>query len=319
MNPKSLNPHARLWSLLVGTTIFALCAFYIAITFDWRQVGSLLLDVNLSCLLFGGTTGIVAYWLIRAVRWNLLLKRLNMHFSPVDLYLCTAVSLTISLITPLQSGEALKVELLRKYGGIRRFEGYSTFLVERACDLAVVAAIAFISLLNSLDLLADKNFAYLGIGALFVGAGIFAAALAKIKPKGMIGEFIACVRECASKPGLLASVLALTLAGWIVVGLTWQVLLYSLGLNLGFRNAMALTSVMTFINILSLVPGALGVAEAGAAEILIKFGYHTVLAQAGAILLRSYSLIALPIGAIHYLAWILLRARSDAPAFEKVR
>jgi uncharacterized membrane protein YbhN (UPF0104 family) len=78
---------------------------------------------------------------------------------------------------------------------------------------------------------------------------------------------------------------------------------------------MALTSVMALVGVLSPIPGALGVAEAGTAELLIRFGYHAALAQSGAVILRSYGAIAAVLGVLHLAAWtVLCRARQSGLA-----
>ena len=136
------------------------------------------------------------YWMIRALRWHLLLKRTGTIVPFFDLYMCTAVSLSFSIFTPLQSGEMLKVELLRKYGMIRRFPGYGSFLVERALDLATVVTIAGISLLTTLNILSDRSYAfYLIAGAIsFAVIGIY--TLYKLRFTGRAQQLLDNMNQC---------------------------------------------------------------------------------------------------------------------------
>ncbi len=66
-------------------------------------------------------------------------------------------------------------------------------------------------------------------------------------------------------------------------------------------------SIITLIAVLSVIPGGLGISEAGSAHLLMRFGVATASAEAGALALRSYTLIALALAVIHYAAWKLLR------------
>jgi len=46
--------------------------------------------------------------------------------------------MSFAIITPLQSGEALKVEMLKKIGALERVPGYGIFITERILDLITV-------------------------------------------------------------------------------------------------------------------------------------------------------------------------------------
>lgn len=85
------------------------------------------LGVDLPWLIVAGSASILLYWAIRAARWQLLIRSLKMRIGFADLCMCNAVSLSFSLITPLGSGEAVKVELLKKYGMVGRYEGCTRF------------------------------------------------------------------------------------------------------------------------------------------------------------------------------------------------
>jgi len=54
------------------------------------------------------------FWLFRALRWFVLLEASGIHIAFSRLYLVGAISVALAILTPLQSGEALKVEFLKK-------------------------------------------------------------------------------------------------------------------------------------------------------------------------------------------------------------
>lgn len=132
--------------------VFAASVWYIGRTFQWRDLGQVLKTVNLTCLIAGGGTSIVVYWLLRTLRWHILLRQTGTRVPLFDLHMCTAVSRSFALFTPFQSEEMLKIELLKKHGLIQRSPGYGTFLIERVLDLAALLAMACVSLLTTVNL-----------------------------------------------------------------------------------------------------------------------------------------------------------------------
>jgi uncharacterized membrane protein YbhN (UPF0104 family) len=229
----------------------------------------------------------------------------------LDLYLCSSVALSLSVYTPLQSGEALKVELLRKYGRGARLPGYSAFLIERVADLYVVVAMGVIALASPsragphgvpLALL----FLVLPIAAFFV--------LHRIRPGGRFGAFVAHLQGGIGAASKLIVLFASTFLGWVIVALGWQACLLSLSIRLDFLELLGLVSIVTLASILSFIPGGLGIAEASAAELMIRHGVDVPLAQAGALILRGFSLLVIALGIAHLL---LLRARGRSQRLQE--
>jgi len=289
--------------------VFAASVWYIGRTFQWRELGQVLRDVNLTCLIVGGGASIVVYWMIRTLRWHILLRRTDTHVPLLDLHMCTAVSLSFALFTPLQSGEMLKIELLKKYGMIQRSPGYGSFLVERVLDLAALLTMACVSLLTSLNILPNRTYAYYFLGGLVLVCVAGLIALTKLRLKGRPQQLLAYMRQCMGDVPTLTLVMAITCVSWASVAFSWQVFLYSGGIHLGFAKTVALMSIVALISILSLIPGGLGISEAGSSQLLIHFGVAEAAAQAGSLVLRSYSLMAIALGIGHLGLWKWVRSR----------
>ena len=94
---------------------------------------------------------IIAFWTVRTLRWGLLLRGMQLKVPFVDLYLCSAVAFSVTVFTPFQSGELLKVELLKKHGYAGRLQGYSALLLERVVDLYAVVAIGVVAITNAIS------------------------------------------------------------------------------------------------------------------------------------------------------------------------
>jgi uncharacterized membrane protein YbhN (UPF0104 family) len=289
--------------------VFTASVWYIWRTFQWRELGQVLRDVDLTYLVIGGGASIVVYWMIRTLRWHILLRRTDTHVPLLDLYMGTAVSLSLALFTPLRSGEMLKVELLKKYGMIQRSPGYGSFLVERALDLATLMTVACVSLLTSLNILPNRLLAYYILGGLVLACVAGLIVLTKLRLKGRPQQLLEHMRRCTGNVATLVLVVAITCLSWAAVALTWHVFLYSAGIHLDFGKTLALMSIVALIGVLSLIPGGLGISEAGTSQLLIHFGFAVATAQAGSIILRSNSLLSIALGAGHLGLWKWVRSR----------
>ena len=293
--------------LLIGGIILSLCVRYIFTSFQWLEIIKILKNAKLFWLLGAVPVSILIYWLLRTWRWFILLNNLNVHINFVELYLCNVCAMTLTIVTPLQSGEMLKVELLKSRGLIERFSGYSSFLVERVLDLFVLISLAALFALTSFDF-GISHSTIISAWVIFILILILSVSTVnKIKVKGKIGEFLANLRAYTINIQSLWLVLLLTFCSWSVVAIGWQICLYSISIDLGFQKSMALMSIITIINILSLVPGAIGISEVSIAEFLVHTNSSLASAQAGSLILRFYSILIIFLGVVHFLLWKRLK------------
>ncbi|MGD0400938.1 MAG: lysylphosphatidylglycerol synthase transmembrane domain-containing protein [Syntrophobacteraceae bacterium] len=307
----------RVAAILFSAAVFVGSTIYVALTFQWGPILVALKEVNLIHLIGYGGLSIMLYWMIRALRWHLLLKQTDTIVPFFDVYMCTAVSLSFSIFTPLQSGEMLKVELLKKYGMIQRYPGYGSFLVERALDLVTVLTIAGISLLTALSFLPDRSYAFYLIAASLSFSLIGIYALYKLRFTGRAQQLLDHMKQCIRNVPKLVLVTFITWVSWASVAFSWYILLYCGSMPLDFLKTVALMSTVTLLSILSLVPGGLGISEAGTSQVLIWLGFASTAAQTGTLLLRSYSIIAIGLGVAHLALWKMvrkLRSRRSAGA-----
>ncbi len=310
--------YRRAITVTFSMLVLAASVWYIGRTFRWKEIGHALQNVNLTVLVLGGGASIVLYWMLRTLRWHILLQRTNTSVPLLDLYLCTAVSLSFALFTPLQSGEMLKIELLKRYGMISRSPGYGSFLVERALDLTTVLAMACLSLLTTLNILPNRAYAYYFISGLAIVCIAGLLILRKLRLKGPAQQMLDHMRECVRDVSTFLLVTVITCASWASVAFSWQIFLDSASVHLSFSQSIAMMSVVALISILSLIPGGLAITEAGSSEVLLRFGFVPAMAQAGALVLRSYSVIAIVLGALHLGLWKVVRMqrgsrRRDVP------
>jgi len=79
--------------------------------------------------------------------FSILLQSLGITISFRHIYISSALSMSIALLTPLMSGEILKIELLKREGIIDRTPGYTTFALEKALDSIMLLLLGLVFLL----------------------------------------------------------------------------------------------------------------------------------------------------------------------------
>jgi uncharacterized membrane protein YbhN (UPF0104 family) len=302
----------KLGTTLVGAVVLAFCLRYVLTSFRWSEVLRIVKEVKLAWLVGAGSASIIAFWFVRAARWFVILRNLGIRVGFRELYICSAASLGIATVTPLQTGEMLKVELLRRRGGLARSAGYGSFAVERVIDLFTIVSAAAVCILSGIGFGISRRTALFvwGLSVLLFLTGVF--VLRKTRTGGKVGEFIRDAKRCLAGRATFPVVMALTLAAWALVVLGWQLSLHSIGIDIGFLKALTLMTVVTLAGILSLVPGGLGVSEVGTSRILMGFGQTEATAQAGAVIIRCYAILMVLLGLVHLALQAALKARSPA-------
>jgi uncharacterized membrane protein YbhN (UPF0104 family) len=283
---------------LVALGAFVAAVAYLAATFQWEEAFALLATADIAILVGGSGTALMAYWAIRALRWRLLMQGMGVRCGFLSLYLCSSAALGLSVLTPLQSGEVLKVELLRKTAGAGRLPGYSAVMLERVADLYAVVALGIIAAVATALSPLGGAFA---AAALLVVPWVAYRLVPSISLTGRLGQFVAHMRSGLRSPHILVVFMAWTFAGWLLVAAAWQACLRSISIDLGMMELLGLLSSVTLATILSFVPAGLGVAEAGTSGILIHYGMAAPLAQAGALALRAFSVMVVALGGLHLL------------------
>lgn len=299
--------------LAFGATLLALTVSYVVASFEWRAIGRLLRDADLAWVLGISALTIFVYWLIRAARWAILLRAAGVHIPFAQLYLWTAITVGLAIVTPFQLGELLKVELLKRSGQLARLPGYGTFLIERAADLGTVVILSVTSLVVVLGLPDFGAPAFLLLVGSATVAIVATVALVVSRRPTLLARFLLQVGAILADTRALSLVILLTFLAWLAAAVGWYASLRGVGVEIGAIKTVALLSTATMINVLSFVPGALGVSEVGVSELLFRFGVGTVEGQAGAIAVRIYGLLAVFLGACHFVGWFVARRFAKPP------
>ena len=78
-------------------------------------------------------------------------------------------------------------------------------------------------------------------------------------------------------------------------------------------DAAAMTAITTLIGIFSFIPLSLGINEVSISSFLVYFKQDIPVAQAGALIIRGYSVITLIMGFVMFIIWkLVLRRKMDS-------
>jgi uncharacterized membrane protein YbhN (UPF0104 family) len=301
--PDPIGWARKLLTLVVGGVILAWCVRYLTTSFEWRQALTILGRADPFLFFSMGIGTLLTYGVLRTLRWRLMLGAICGKADPTDLYFATVVSLGLGLITPGQSGEAIKVELLKRHGQVGRLSGYGSFVVERIIDLLVLLGFAELGLLTGAPLVPWQRSLGLALPVVMAGLALGWVILVRLRPDGAKGRGWSRLGASAGSPKDLLPIVALTLGSWLLVGLGWWASLASVGLRTVPQETMTLVAVVALGRALSLLPGGLGLQEVLASELLVRMGHEVPVAQAGALIIRCYSMLFVLISLAHLPVW----------------
>jgi len=311
---KDTSSH-RAAKFILPCLLGSLCLYYIIISFQWAEIWRILQHTDVLIFLVSSVLATLAFWLLRTARWAYLLRGERLDISFFKLYLYTAVTIGFANFTPFQSGEALKVEMFRKYGG-SRLSGYTFFFFEKLLDLAVIALLSLTGIFTLFDFAFPKN-TPLVIAGLATGLIISAAAIFFLARRWQ-AKIYAVRCEVLPDVQTFAAAFLFTLASWAAMITGWKYILQSVGINLNLLQTTSVVSLTTIVSIISLVPGAVGVSEVSIAALLSQIGYETSIAQSGAMLMGIYSLVILVLTIVHLVLLKTLNYADDR-AGEKLK
>jgi uncharacterized membrane protein YbhN (UPF0104 family) len=249
------------------------------------------------------------FWFFRTMRWFVLLNASRIHIDFYHLYLVCSISMAFALITPFQSGEAIKVEMLKKKGVLERTSGYGIFFTERVIDLMVVLLMAVSGIIFGAANLLNRRAIFITVAVIMICFIIFFVMIRRISPDNFLGRFFQPLNQCIRDWNIMTKVIILTIGGWLFVILGWYASLRSISISVNFYETTAMTAITTLINIFSLIPWSLGISEVSIASFLVYLKQDVPFAQAGALIIRVYALIALIMGFILFIVWKFIPCR----------
>lgn len=257
------------------------------------------------------TALVLLVWFVRAWRWHLILLALGTRVPFVATYMSTAVSLGLSAVTPVQAGEVIKVVHANRRFGAGAAASVGGFAFERVADLTVLLAMTFAVghlLLVPQQAIALTALIVVGLGVVF---GAIAVWILHRFAAESVTEFIRGARVLLDRPALHLGVWTATIACWVLTAVLWKTALGGVGIDTSLQGAALLVGLVTLVGIAVLVPAGVGVSEATVTALLVQQGFAPEEGLAGALALRFITLIAIALGAGHWVAMRIAEWSSD--------
>jgi uncharacterized membrane protein YbhN (UPF0104 family) len=294
---------ARLAAIAAATLVVAACLVYLATRFQWAEPLKVVRDANLLALTAATFCVHFAYISVRTLRWQLVVRDKNPSATFASLYWITAVVVSLSILTPGQVGEAVKVEMLKRRGLGGRLPGLGSFALERVLDIVTIAAFGLVGLAFGSGL-SDRFPQLPALAAVLFVAGVASLYfLSHSRASGSPQGWLALLRSGTGTSAIKGKMLALTVLSWCLIGVGWQIALQIVGIDVSLPAVCWLVSLVTFGTLISLMPGGIGLADVVTIQALMGMGASPTAAQAGALILRAYALIVILFGLCHLLVW----------------
>ncbi len=256
---------------------------------------------------------------LKVERWRLLLKAQEIQFSFRDAHTAYLSAYYAGVVTPGRAGEFLKLLHLRQKAGTSLGTGMVSVLLDRLVDVIVLF------LLASLGVVLVPQFAVLGglgtwatgIVLLSVIAFIFLRSESSQRwitrlARSMIARFGSSQvhdqlkdfrrgLQKAGEPGVMSSVLALTLASWVALLLACSALVLSLGINVSFWYVAFAMAAAGLVSLLPFSIAGIGVRDTA---LVVIFGLVDVSKSAAlAYSLLYFAVFGLLLGLIGAYFW----------------
>jgi uncharacterized protein (TIRG00374 family) len=248
--------------------------------------------------------GIAVYYLsflVRALRWKLLLRNTGEDVGGVSLLEILLSSFFVNCVVPAKMGDLYRAVQLRSREGIGGAKSLGTIVAERLLDLFVLMGLLVIAGgITFRDHVPSSLVPALIGGAILCGFGIAALSLMAAgkgtRLLGMLPEQVVARYEhfrsgTVDAFGRWIEVVPLSFAVWGLEGLRLGFVIISLGYgaDVGPAHFLLVALVAALLTTVPFLPGGLGLVEAGMVAVLSQFGLGAGQATAVALLDRSIS------------------------------
>ncbi len=287
-----------------------------AASFQWNDVIGIIGRLDPWWFLVVAGACNMGHWSMRALRWRQLTRDVGFRASLLEIYLVNAAALALGAVTPYQVGELLKIEAMKQPGiAFDRAPLYGLLIVEKCIDLATALLLASLILAWRLPKIAgmlsfDSNIVRV-TGVLMIagllGLTLFLRRFGQGRWKTLIAQ--SGIGSC--RPSTLFFATVLSFLSWGFCAGAWQASLKSIGIQTTLWETLGMMVTVSVINVLSFVPGAVGVQETSISFILQQLGHRTAISQAGALVLRLLGLNIIVLGVVHFLIHRFIKGRSS--------
>ncbi len=233
-------------------------------------------------------------YLLRFLKWQLLLRAVEIHV-PRLLSLLVFVSGLTMTISPAKLGEVLKSFMLRERRGVPVSRSAPVVVAERATDVigvVVLGAAGALTYRGGRGVLAVALVLMLAFVALVQWRSLCLRLLGAAERLPLVSRYYRQIEEfylhshVLFKARNLLPAAILSTAGWFCECIAAWLCLRGLGVELPLLLVTFVFVVASLAGALAMLPGGVGVAEAGMAGLLVVNGVERGAAVAGTLLIR---------------------------------
>lgn len=293
--------------LVIGIIIL----IYFLIKFDFNTLRSID-TTNLFVILIKITIVLFAYFIVRAIRWKVLLKNYGIDIPFSRIYLNNTIALSLASYTPAQTGEIIKLQLIKNADKIKRRKTAPPFVIEKFLDLITILIFFIIGAAIFKKEWITNYFPMIliTVAVITLITALLVRFLLKKYPK--ISDYASTLKINTKT---FISTFIITVISWLLVILNWTLVSNLIGVSINFLTMIFINSVTALIIIISLIPGALGFMELSNSYLFSNLaGVDMSQGILFALLIRLYTIFALIIGFAHILIAIK-KQRSKAQVY----
>ncbi|MBN2420738.1 flippase-like domain-containing protein [Candidatus Woesearchaeota archaeon] len=203
---------------------------------------------------------IFAIFIVRTIRWMHYLKSIGVKIGFGDAYFAVVPSIALGLFTPAQTGDLLKIELLKRQKNIKRRESLATVLVEKAADFFLLFVIFLFSLYHFSLKVLNLNYQIMMLVAALLLIFAFLSIL-YFRKNIIIKNTARNIVKILSDLKSFSLAVLLTIVYWFLIGVGWYLVAKMANIDLSFLFLFGILSITSIVGLVTLVPGAIGIME----------------------------------------------------------
>jgi dTDP-4-amino-4,6-dideoxygalactose transaminase/uncharacterized membrane protein YbhN (UPF0104 family) len=282
--------YPRCLKIILGTIVCIFLVWYLYAFYQWHTTLKIISEIDILKYVLTIAPVYALYIFIRTVRWWLLIRERNPKISFLSLYSITFIFLSLALVTPAQLGEVFKIETLKRLGQSERLPGIGSFLLERLLDLVMVIFLGILGLLMNRHIFDVP----VKLSVIVASTGAIACVLIYLSFKGKTffrGKWITYLLSGCGSPKQLVPLFSLTLVGWLLTALAWDISLKTVDVSLSCSKLFWLVAIVALSTVISFIPAGIGISEISTIYALTSMNLALPEAQSAALILRLYGII----------------------------
>jgi hypothetical protein len=270
---------------------------------------------------------------LKVIRWDVLLRRRGIRYPKRRAWGAFLTSLYLGMLTPGRVGDVLRIRYLRHDLGVPYAEGLASVVMDRLCDLYVLAAFVAVGVARYSAVIAGR-LAWITWGGIAVTvlaplvllvpglAERVMRALFKrsLDPDGApasrrthsAGRFLEALRDQVGPP--LAITIPLTVATFVVTYVQGYLIAQALGLSISFFDVVCLLAIANLLGLLPISISGVGVRELFFSLVFPLLGYGAAAGVSFGLLV--FAVIYLVIVALGFVAWQVAPPPGGPPGME---